>query len=234
MAYFLSFYFLLFIIYSFLGWFVEVINVFLNTKKLVNRGFLLGLYCPIYGVGCLAMIFLLDQYLEEPAILFLVSMFLFSVLEYGTSWLMEKLFRTRWWDYSHKKFNLNGRVCLETMIPFGLGGLVVMYLIQPFLNHYLQIVPPSWLIFSASLIFLGFFTDIIISLNIAFNFRATISKLKMKDSTLEVTTYVKNWLKRHPLLNWRLLQAFPTAEIRFRHIRKKLNQEIQELKNFFT
>ena len=106
MAYFLSFYFLLFIIYSFLGWFVEVINVFLNTKKLVNRGFLLGLYCPIYGVGCLAMIFLLDQYLEEPAILFLVSMFLFSVLEYGTSWLMEKLFRTRWWDYSHKKFKI--------------------------------------------------------------------------------------------------------------------------------
>ena len=139
MLYKICYIFLLFIIYSFLGWIVEVIANLIENKKFINRGFLIGPYCPIYGVGLLIIINFLKSYVNSYIIVFVMSMFICMTLEYLTSYVMEKLFNGRWWDYSDKKFNINGRVCLETTIPFGLGGMAIMYIVNPFLDKILNL-----------------------------------------------------------------------------------------------
>ena len=123
---------LLFFIYSFLGWFMEVCVALHDENKLINRGFLIGPYCPIYGVGVLLIMLLLHKYADDPFVLFIMAVLLCSILEYFTGYIMEKLFKARWWDYSHKKFNINGRICLDNLLAFGILGLLVMYVLNPF------------------------------------------------------------------------------------------------------
>ena len=132
-------YFLLFFIYSVVGWAIETCYIFLTRDKLVNRGFLIGPYCPIYGAGAIAMIFYLSQYKDNALTVFLLGSLICSVIEYVTSYLMEKIFKARWWDYSRLKFNLNGRICLQNAILFGLLGLVLIYFINPFVITRLSI-----------------------------------------------------------------------------------------------
>ena len=91
-------YFLLFIIYSMIGWAIEVLLQFIEKKRLINRGFLIGPYCPIYGFGAVVMTLILDKYQDNLIILFGMSMLICTVLEYLTSYIMVKLFRARWWD----------------------------------------------------------------------------------------------------------------------------------------
>ena len=112
-----SVYFILFIIYAMIGWFIEIINGLIQTKKFVNRGFLIGPYCPIYGVGGILITLLLSKYYDDPIVLFFMGIAVCGILEYLTSYIMEKFFKARWWDYSKRKFNINGRICLETIIP---------------------------------------------------------------------------------------------------------------------
>ena len=134
-------YILLFFLYSFLGWCLEVLCKLVSEKKFVNRGFLIGPYCPIYGYGAILMSVLLQKYLDDPFTLFIMIVLICSVLEYFTSFFLEKIFHTRWWDYSHNKFNINGRICLETMIPFGILGLAIIYVLNPFFYNLLSYIP---------------------------------------------------------------------------------------------
>ena len=131
MLYDLSKIFLLFIIYSFLGWLMETVACFLSTKKFTNRGFLLGPCCPIYGFGVLLIVILLHKYQKDPLILFIMAIIICSLLEYITSWLMEIIFKNRWWDYSNRKFNINGRVCLIGAVVFGTLSLILIKLVHP-------------------------------------------------------------------------------------------------------
>ena len=124
-------YFLLFISYSVFGWVMEVIVKFIQYKRFINRGFLIGPYCPIYGFGALFITLLLNKYIEYPMLLFIVAIIICSILEYMTSLVLEKIYHARWWDYSNKKFNLNGRICVNTMIPFGILGMIMMYVFNP-------------------------------------------------------------------------------------------------------
>src|SRR5574344_2723105 len=137
----LSYYFLLFMFYSFLGWIVEVVCKLIEKHKFINRGFLIGPYCPIYGWSCIFMILTLTKYENDPIILFLMAIVICSILEYFTSYFMELIFKTRWWDYSKKKYNINGRICLETMIPFGILGTIVIYIINPFFLGIINKIP---------------------------------------------------------------------------------------------
>ena len=125
-------YFLLFMIYSFLGWLMEVLVTLVRKRKFVNRGFLIGPYCPIYGYGVLGILTLIGKNNNDILSVFLKSILICSLLEYLTSYLMEKIFKARWWDYSKKKFNINGRICLETMMPFGILGTICFYILNPF------------------------------------------------------------------------------------------------------
>ena len=122
---------------------MEVIYTFIGTKKLVNRGFLIGPYCTIYGCGCLLLNLFLTNFKENPVILFLLAILVCSILEYTTSYFMERFFKARWWDYSERRFNLNGRICAGTMLPFGILGLLVIYVLNPFVTTILGNIEPN-------------------------------------------------------------------------------------------
>ena len=108
-----------FVLYSFIGWMYESILCSVAGKKLVNRGFLNGPVCPVYGTGAVAVVFVLSPLKDKPLALFLTSALLTTSLEYLTSWAMEKLFHARWWDYSKRFLNIHGRVCLRGFVAFG-------------------------------------------------------------------------------------------------------------------
>ncbi len=135
-------YFFWLIIYSMIGWCYECLLESYRQKKIINRGFLNGPYCPIYGFGSLLDILVLG-WIENPVILFLVSAFLTTLLEYLTSLIMEKIFHVRWWDYNEfkfvlkgkvidvGKFNINGRVCLVGFIAFGTLSIILVEFLHP-------------------------------------------------------------------------------------------------------
>ena len=150
----ISSYFLLFIIYSNLGWLMEVTLKSIELKKFINRGFLIGPICPIYGYGCLLIIILLKNFTSNIVLLFFSSVIICSILEYLTSYIMEKLFKARWWDYSRRKYNINGRICLNTMIPFGLLGCLMMYVVNPFLESKLLLIDSKVRLISSKIVIL--------------------------------------------------------------------------------
>lgn len=207
MEYSIGMLFLLFIIYSFLGWCMEMVVCYFAIRKWVNRGFLIGPICPIYGWGCLLIILLLKRYLDDPLVLFVMSMVLCSMLEYYTSYLMEKLFKARWWDYSHKKYNINGRICLDNILAFGILGLLMMYFINPFVVKMLGFVSIKVLNIVAIIIFVIFLIDNIVSLKVISGFKK-VAKSIHKDSTEEITKKVREILSSQGKLYRRLISAF--------------------------
>lgn len=207
MTYTISMLFLLFIIYSFLGWCMEMVVCYIATKEWVNRGFLIGPICPIYGCGCLLIILLLDRYLKDPIVLFVMAMLLCSLLEYFTSYLMEKLFKARWWDYSHKKYNINGRICLDNIFAFGILGLLMMYLVNPFVVKMLGYVSLNIINVMAIVIAIIFIIDNLISLKVISSFKS-VAKSVHKDSTAEITKKVREILSDKGRLYRRLVSAF--------------------------
>lgn len=205
--------FLLFIIYSFLGWVMECTYEGIRNKKWINRGFLIGPCCPIYGVGVLLMIIFLRKYLDQPIILFIVSCVICSILEYFTSWIMEIIFKNRWWDYSDFKFNINGRICLETTIPFGIAGTFVSYILHPSIMFVVNKIP-MMIIYILSIDFaIIFLIDLFISFDVIINLK-NVSKNIKTDSTEKITKKAREILTKEGFLGRRLVQAFPKMKIR--------------------
>ena len=201
-------YFLLFISYAFLGWCMEVTCMFIQYKKFINRGFLIGPYCPIYGWGALAITILLKRYMEDPLVLFVMSTIICSIIEYLTSYFMEKKYHARWWDYSNKKFNINGRICLETLIPFGILGVAIMYGTNPILFKLYNQIPQLVINILTVILFIGFIVDNIISSNIISSINVEENKL-IKDNTEEITEKIKQVLRQKSWLHRRLINAYP-------------------------
>lgn len=230
-------YFLLFISYAFLGWCMEVTCKFIQYKKFINRGFLIGPYCPIYGWGALAITILLKRYMEEPLVLFVMSTLICSIIEYLTSYFMEKKYHARWWDYSNKKFNINGRICLETLIPFGILGVAIMYGTNPILFKLYNQIPQLVINILTVILFIGFIVDNIISSNIISSINVEGNKL-IKDNTEEITDKVKQILTQKSWLHRRLINAFPELkDIRIKikdakeDVKKAVKDKEEKIKN---
>lgn len=220
-------YFLLFLIYSFFGWFMEVCLKLIERKKFVNRGFLLGPYCPIYGYGAILITILLKSFKSNVVILFFMSILVCGMLEYLTSLVMEKIFRLRWWDYSKKKININGRICLNTIIPFGILGTAIMYITNPFLLDKLYMLPDNMLnvIFYILLIIYGI--DNIISLTTIFKIRNTTTKINREnkeDNTEEITKKVKEILIGKSVVQRRLVNAYPKLQAVKIRVKEKIDK----------
>lgn len=132
----------LFFLYSFLGWCTEVAFAAVRHGKFVNRGFLNGPVCPIYGFGVVGAAVALAPLTGRPLALFLASALLCSVIELVTGWALEKIFHAKWWDYSGMKFNLGGYVCLEFSILWGLGAVFVLKIIHPAACSLVRRIPP--------------------------------------------------------------------------------------------
>ena len=223
MIYTLALYFLLFIIYSFLGWTMEMVYCYYCTKKWVNRGFLIGPICPIYGFGCLGIALLLKKYYNDPLVLFLMTAFICSLLEYFTSYIMEKLFKARWWDYSDKKYNINGRICLEMLGAFGLLGLLIIYVIHPFIMNILSGLDASLVIFISGIFLVIYIVDNVISFRVISSFKNVAKSIK-KDSTEEITKKIREKLIRQGGLYKRLVTAFnfEASEKLLKEVREKI------------
>ena len=183
-------YILLFFTYSFAGWFMESIGGILKVKKFVNRGFLIGPYCPVYGYGVVLITLLLNGFKENVVLLFCLSILICGTLEYLTSFFMEKLFNARWWDYHNKKFNLNGRICLETVIPFGLGGTIIIYYFNPLFNNLYSCIPDFYRFIITVLLTFFYILDTIISFIIIYSFKGQI--YRERDNTEEISAKVKD------------------------------------------
>ena len=131
-----------FLIYSCLGWCVEVVYAAATTGQLVNRGFLNGPVCPIYGFGMILVLFFLTPLEDNLLLLYLGGVILPSALELVGGWALYKLYRTRWWDYTDRPFNIGGYVCLEFSLMWGVGAMVMVKVIHPTIAALVNIIPP--------------------------------------------------------------------------------------------
>lgn len=185
-----------FFIYSFAGWLYETILVSAQSKRFVDRGFLNGPLCPIYGSGALLAILLFSHLdalsLQHVLIVFIASSVGACLLEYVTSWTMEKLFHARWWDYSHFKFNLNGRICLLGAIVFGLGGCAIVFLAQPFVDKATDMMPEMVLVSLSTVFALLALIDFIITVSGLVDFEKNIELFKNKIAK-EIDFYGEKW-----------------------------------------
>ncbi len=213
MFYNLCFVFMIFIFASFLGYLCEIIFCSLGNKKVIlNRGFLLGPYIPIYGIGFLIMVYMLSPYKNDVFAFFWLTVVLCSFIEYVTSYLMEKIFTVRWWDYSKQPFNYNGRVCLKNSMLFGFGGLVIIYGIYPFINNILLLLPSSVLEIIAVILFIVFMVDLGFTTSALLNVRTNLSKFAGRDVTKKARSEVLKAIEKHDFSFSRLINAFPHVE----------------------
>lgn len=188
-------YFLLFIIYAFLGYICEVIYVFIITKKITNRGYLYGPLVPIYAFGALIFIIPFQELslgnfvLDKWYLVLFLAFFVPTLLEYITSFIMEKIFHMRWWDYSDKILNINGRVCLRNSLMFTVLVILVVYLINPLLmisiSYIMEIKILAYVL--AILLFIAIIIDFIFSTIKHVNISKIIIKLnELKDKANEL------------------------------------------------
>lgn len=219
----ISLYFVCFLFYSVFGWCFEVSLYLIRDRKFVNRGFLNGSYCPIYGAGAMMILLLFGQ-ITNLLSLFLSSAVVCCTLEYITSYLMEKFFHARWWDYSDLPFNLNGRICLLGAVAFGTLAVLLMTCIHPAVTGLFGKLPPLALEIVALVAAVLFLTDCVATFCVLANLQKRLEKAAEKLYKVADTAKEK-WqaavLKAHEehLLhhfNWqerRIIMAFPQLKL---------------------
>ena len=203
--------FLMFWFFSFLGWILEVLVFSITDKKLINRGFLIGPYCPIYGSGALIM-FLISFLSNNLFVTFILAMVLCSVLEYITSFLMESLFGVRWWDYSNDAFNINGRVCLRNALAFGALGVIFIKFLTPWYTNLFSYLNYNTAYTITFIVFIVTIIDILVSFNAMSKVRSiidkNIDKFKNKDATVDVRKMVNKKIPGVNFLQKRLIDTY--------------------------
>lgn len=165
------------IIYSFFGWILESVLKTIYQKKFVNSGFLNGPICPIYGFGAIIMELCLSFLKDKPLILFITAFFLLSLWEYIVGYLIEKIFKTKYWDYSNLRFNIQGRVCLKNSIYWGLLGLIFVKWVHPFIESIVKLIPINTLFYIDIIIGVVILIDTIITIIQITNIDVAIQKL---------------------------------------------------------
>lgn len=200
------YWFLLFFIYSLIGWILEIANCSIKQKRFVMRGFLIGPYIPIYGSSALVMLLFLNRQTDLVTI-FVMSAFIATFLEYITSYLMELKFGVRWWDYSHKSFHINGRVCLDNSVLFGILGIILIYFVHPFISNAIDVRQSFFTTFSIILAAI-MIIDSVLSFNIISNLKLNIDNVT-KDYTEIIDKKVWEIVRKKSALQLRLLEAFP-------------------------
>lgn len=152
-----------FVVYSLLGWVVEVCFCSINTGSFVNRGFLNGPVCPIYGFGMVAVLVFLWPLRHHLAGLYVGAVILTSALELVTGWVLKKLFHTSWWDYSDMRFNLGGYICLRFSLVWGVGATLVVKLLHPAVAALVAMMPHMLGIVLAVFVVILFVCDLVIT-----------------------------------------------------------------------
>lgn len=189
--------FILFIIYSVIGYIYEIVVLLVVEKKIIiKRGFMFGPYIPIYGLGMFIMAFLLNGLSNNILLLFIASLISAGTLEYLTSYIMEKIYGYRWWDYTYSKYNINGRVTLEILFMFGIDGILVVKLINPFFINIINNLSNSFINVCFATLFIVFIIDFCVSAVISFKIKEKVNIIASKDSTQIIKDETRNYIKK--------------------------------------
>ena len=228
----------------------------ISEKKLINTGFLHGPFCPIYGIGAIILFAFLDKFENNLILLFFVAIIVLTIWEYIVGWMLEKLFNTKYWDYSEQKFNIQGRVCLTNSICWGILGVVFVKYIHPFVEKELQFVNPTILKIVIGVISIIFIIDTIESIVKTKNIKDGLQKIeeinnqikqkleelkkyKPKKSTKDLVQESQNAIeelrkKKNRILKhlyrhvYRMKKAFPAIDTT--EIREVLSKKIEIIK----
>ena len=216
----------LFFIYSVAGWVTEVFLKFLEYKRFINRGFLIGPYCPIYGAG--AVLITVGGKLLSPvdrtwAMSFLIAFVLCGLLEYLTSYILEKYFHARWWDYTERPMNLHGRVWIGNLILFGIGGVFILEDFNPRLLALAHRLEPR--LFAAILIAVSilFVADAVMSYFIMNLLKQGVEKSRA-DKSEEIAAEVRYLLENRSVFHKRILNAYPELTFRTEKVKARLER----------
>lgn len=163
--------FLIFLFWGFIGWLIEVIDMRIEAGEFQNRGFLHMPFCPIYGIGVAMAAASLNNIKNSYLALFAFGVIFCSVSEYVVGGILERLFHSMWWDYSHMRFNIKGRVCLRNAILFGFGAIVVFRFVEPVVERIITMIPAGARISITMLFSIAFIIDIITSTRRAWTYR---------------------------------------------------------------
>lgn len=225
-----------FIIYSFLGWLLESIYKTIYQKKLVNSGFLLGPVCPIYGVGALILYFVLKGFKGNAVIVFCLGFVVLSVWEYLVSIFLEKVFHTKYWDYSENKYNLQGRVCLKNSCFWGILGIVFIYLVHPFVKKNLLLIDYNVLIYIDFIILLVLLVDTVTTIIKLIKIESNLAKLeelneKIKEKLQEIKSIGKSVSINTTTENAK--DILEKLKIKRNRLNKRLYRNVYRLKKAF-
>jgi len=146
-----------FFVYSFIGWCVEVAFAAIKNGRFVNRGFLNGPVCPIYGSGLVVVLWVLTPFQQNLPLLYIGAVVLTTALEWATGFLMEKLFHQRWWDYSRMPLNIGGYVCILFSLIWGVACVLIVDVLHPVLAKWIDYIPSTW-----SIVLLSVFTGTLV------------------------------------------------------------------------
>ncbi len=221
---------LLFFIYSFTGWCIEVTLKYIQYHRLINRGFFTGPVLPIYGSGALLITLAVGSLRPVESACgttFALSFLLCGMLEYTTSWVMEKRFHARWWDYSGKPMNLNGRIWIGNLILFGLAGVAVIHLINPLLYRLLPLLPLSLRQVGAGVLTAVFLADYAVT-HFVLRLVKTGVENSRADSTEQISREIRLLLTDRPYFYRRFADAYPDVIYRTERINARLKQVREE------
>lgn len=207
-----------FLVYSLLGWIWETIYVSYQERRFVYRGFLTGPYCPIYGFGVLILLTVLKPLYDMPWLLFIAGVVAMSLLEYVSSYVLEKVFHQRWWDYSNELFNIRGRIAIKSSLFWGVMCVVIVMLIQPHVVRLADTILQvgMWLPIAIVAVFLADATHTTIRLT-GFNNLLRQLQISLGEQADQFTTVINEKVQelrrggRPRVTERRILRAYPHA-----------------------
>ena len=214
-----------FIIYSVLGWIMESIIRSVIERKIINTGFLKGPVCPIYGIGAIIMLLFLERFQENIIALFFIAIVVLTTWEYLVGVLLEKMFNTKYWDYSHQKFNFQGRICLTNSLFWGVLGVVFVKYIHPFVQGLISKVDMNLLYYIIAITSLVMVVDCI----------STVIKIKNIKLTLEkadkINKEIKEKLKELRKINKDLKEEKDETKSKTKENIQKLIEQLKKKRN---
>lgn len=215
---------ILFFSFSVLGWMIEVSLKFIDFGRFINRGFFIGPYCPIYGLGSILIILVTQNFREHsPALVFLISLLVCGLVEYLVSYFLEVRYHARWWDYSNRPMNLNGRIWIGNLVLFGLGGLAIDRVFEPWIMDGLALMPLVWKQGLALAIVLVMLVDLILSYFVMKLVKVNVEGSKA-DNTQAIRQEMKVLVTNKNILYRRFINAYPDVKYRTDRIKAKLRE----------
>lgn len=216
----------LFFIYSFLGWVTEVFLKYLQYHRFINRGFLIGPYCPIYGAGAVLITVgqgMLSSFERSWAMSFLIAFILCGLLEYATSYILEKYFHARWWDYTQKPMNLHGRVWIGNLILFGLGGVAIAEILNPRFLTLASRIDPFFFTAVLTAVAVLFLADVLMSYFIMNLLKRGVEESR-SDKSEEIAAEVRYLLENRSVFHKRIMDAYPELTFRTKEVKARLER----------